>query len=100
MWLLFSHTSRPLPAPQVRYAILWLILCGTLWVLGSGGGDLLCFKNICSHANYLAIYSSICALRCYLINDGDGYVHSCNLEIGWISLSGCTTLLGLVVCNI
>ena len=29
-----------------------------------------------------------------------GYVHSCNLEIGWGSLSGSTILLGLVVCNI
>ena len=58
------------------------------------------FNHSFSHAKHPTIYSSNCALRCYLIIYGDGYVHSCNLEIGWVSLSGSTILLGLVVCNI
>ena len=75
----------------------WIVCC----VMASMAVVICCLLNhSCSHAKHPAIYNRNCALRCYLISDGDGYVHSCNLEIGWGSLSGSTILLGLVVCNI
>ena len=100
----------PVLVPQVCYAILlplhWRlenVLC--YGIHGCGCGDLLCFDSQLYCVAMLNIlqstfYSSNCALRCYLISDGDGYVYSYNLEIGWVSLSGSTILLGLIVCNI
>ena len=75
---------------------------GVLCDLAAVGGWIVCcvMASMAKHAKHPAIYNRNCALRCYLISDGDGYVHSCNLEIGWGSLSGSTILLGLVVCNI